>query len=215
VGGTTLNSIVDAGVRDTGKTVALAAAWRGFQMSYVPPGDRAGWNKSAELVLREAGLIRRSSVGHCGITHSFSKLDRRIPALDWSGLFTARYGQAERQAIEAVAASGVNITNFVNLLDVFNDLLLEAVFLADGTIGRYTLGKVGSALNAHSRFATKFPAAFALANEVHDRRYESMASHPLVKRSGKPTMKISYQFLPRAKRLLIAAASELRSAGLA
>lgn len=215
VGGAVLKDIVDSGVRDTGKAPALASGWKGFQSSYVPPGKRHDWNKAAELLLREVGLIQRSTAAHCGITHSFAKLDPRIPPLNWRRLFGVRYSQAERQAVETVAASGVNITNFVNLLDVFNDLLLEAVFLADGTVGSYTLGRIGSVLNAHSRFAAKFPAVFALANEVHDRRYESMASHPLIKRSGTPTKKISYQFLTRAKRVLIAAANELRSAGLA
>jgi hypothetical protein len=127
-----------------------------------------------------------------------------------------RYNQAERQAIEAVAASGVNITNFVNLLDVFNDLLLDAVFRADGTIGNYNLGHMGSALSSTtSRFATKFPKTFELAKEVHDHRYESMASHPLIGRSGKPTRKISYKFLPKAKGLLAASCNELERAGLA
>ncbi len=215
LGEAVLKNIVDAGVRDIGKTPALASGWKGFQSSYVPPGERRGWNKAAALLLREVGLIRRSTATHCGITHSFAKLDPRIPPLNWRRLFGARYSQAERQAVETVAASGVNITNFVNLLDVFNDLLLDAVFLADGTVGGYTLGNIGGALSAHSRFAVKFPVVFVLANEVHDRRYESMASHPLIKRSGTPTKKINYQFLTKAKRLLIAAANELRSAGLA
>ena len=213
--GTVLKSIVDAGVLDKGKSTALAAGWKGFQSSYVPPGKRHSWNKAAALLLREVGLIQRSTAAHCGIAHSFSKLDQRIPLLSWKRLFGTRYNQAERQVVEIVAASGVNITNFVNLLDVFNDLLLEAVFSADGAIGGYTLGRIGGALNAQSRFAVKFPAVFALANEVHDRRYESMASHPLIKRSGSPTKTINYRFLAKAKRLLIAAVNELKSAGLA
>lgn len=215
LGGAVLNSIVDAGVKDVGKTPALAAGWKGFQSSYVPPGKRRGWNKAAELLLREVGLIQRSTAAYCGITHSFFKLDQRIHALNWARLFGTRYSQAERQSVAIAAASGVNITNFVNLLDVFNDLLLESVFLADGTIGGYTIGKIGSALNSSSRFAGKFPSVFTLANEVHDRRYESMASHPLIKCSGSPTKKINYHFLAKAKCLMIDAVNELRFSGLA
>ena len=216
LGGSVLPGIIAAGVSDKGKDPALSAAWKALQASHVPPGARRHWNKSGELLLREVGLIQRSIATYCGVSHALGKLDNRIPKVDWKNLFGNRYTQAERQAIETVAASGVNITNFVNLLDVFNDLLLDAVFRADGTIGSYTLGKIGSVLSSTTcRFATKFPKTYELVNEVHDHRYESMASHPLIKRSGKPTKKISYKFLPTAKRLLIAATNELKTSGLA
>jgi hypothetical protein len=113
-----------------------------------------------------------------------------------------------------MAASGVNITGFVNVLDGFNELLLDALFQKDGTIGAYTLGKIGSVLNAGSAFATKFPATFELAQVVHDARYQSMYSHPLIKRTGKPNRKISYTFLAKAKRLIREAAKELAFHGI-
>ena len=117
--------------------------------------------------------------------------------------------------IETVAASGVNITGFVNLLDVFDDLLIDAVYKADPAIGNYTLGGIGSVLHSPTgRFAVKYPKTYELAKEVHDRRYESMASHPLIKRTGKPTKRISYKFLPTAKRLLRESIAELKAAGL-
>ena len=214
LGATALGNIVAAGVCDTGRAPSLAAGWKGFQIKYVPSGRRRHWNKAAELLLREVGLIQRSTATYCGIAHSLAKLDQRVYVLNWRRLFALRYNQAELQIVEAVAASGVNITNFVNLLDVFNDLLLDAVFRADGQIGGYQLGRIGSALNPRSRFALKFPALFALANEIHDRRYESLGSHPLVRNSGTPTKKTSYKILGKARNLLIAAASELRSANL-
>jgi len=112
-----------------------------LSLPYLPPGKRAGWNRSAELLLREIGLIKRSSASHCGINLALSKLDRRIPAVKWKKLFGVRYAQAERQIIETVAASGVNITGFVNFFDVFDDLLLDAVFQSDGTVGATLLAK--------------------------------------------------------------------------
>lgn len=109
----------------------------------------------------------------------------------------------------------MNITGFVNLLDVFDDLLIDAVYQADPAIGNYTLGQIGSALNAPTgRFAMKYPKTYKLAKDVHQRRYESMASHPLIKRTGKPTKRISYKFLATAKRLLLESTAELRAAGL-
>ncbi len=45
-------------------------------------------------------------------------------------------------------------------------------------------------------------------------RCESMASHPLIKLTGKPTKRISYKFLPTAKRLLRESIVELKASGL-
>jgi hypothetical protein len=215
LGETTIRQIVEAGVIDKGADPALAAGWKGFESVHIPPGKRKAWKKAAELLMRELGMIRRSTAAHCGINHTFTKLDDRIPVTNWKKLFGARYSQAELQAIETVAASGVNITGFVNYLDVFNDLLIDAIYKTDSTIGSYTLGKIGSVLHAPTgRFAMKYPKTYALANEVHNRRYESMASHPLVQRTGKPTKRISYKFLHIAKRLLRESIMELRASGL-
>ena len=110
----------------------------------------------------------------------------------------------------------MNITGFVNLLDVFNDLLLDAVITKDGSVGSYKLGHIGSVLNAPTgKLATKFPKTYALAKEIHDRRYESMASHPLNRKTGKATKRISYKFLPAARKLLRESIAELALSGLA
>jgi hypothetical protein len=215
LGVTTIQNIVAAGVIDVRRDAALAAAWKSYELIHVPPGSRKHWNKAAELLLKETGLISRSTAAYCGVAHAFKKLDAKIPSFNWGKLFGARHTIAERQAIETVAASGTNITNFVNLLDVFDDWLLDAVFRVDGTIGGYTLGKIGSALSSPTcRFAIKYPRTFELVNFVHEHRYESMASHPTVRRSGKPTKKISYRFLPKAKRQLIACVQELEASGI-
>lgn len=215
LGATTIRQIIDDGVKDERGDPALAAGWKGFEATHIPPGQRKAWKKSAELLLKELGMIQRSTATHCGISNAFAKLDAKIPASNWRKLFGARYSQAEMQAIETVAASGVNITGFVNFLDVFDDLLIDAVYQADASIGNYALGGIGSVLHApNGRFAVKYPKTYELAKEVHDRRYESMASHPLIKRTGKPTKRISYKFLATAKRLLRECIAELKAAAL-
>ena len=72
-------------------------------MAYMPPGRRRSWNKASELLLKEVGLVRRSTARVCGIRKSLEKLDQRIPELDWQRLFGAKYAQAERQIVEAAA----------------------------------------------------------------------------------------------------------------
>lgn len=211
----TSRAVVDAGVRSSCHVPALVAAWTGFQLAYVPPGGRRSWNKASELLLKEVGLVRRSTARVCGIRSSLAKLDPRIPEVDWKRLFGGQCAQAERQIVEAAAAAKVNITNFVNLLDVFNDLLLDAVYRTDGGIGTYRLGHIGSALgSATSRFAAKYSAVHFYANEVHEKRSESMGSHPLVRGTRRPTGKISYRFLPKVRRSLLSAINELIGNGL-
>ncbi|MEX2215952.1 MAG: RNA-directed DNA polymerase [Phycisphaeraceae bacterium] len=215
LGSKTIQQIVNDGVKDRGGDPALAAGWKGFEAAHVPPGHRKAWKKPAELLLRELGMIQRSTAAYCGINNAFAKLDGKIPVSKWKKLFGPHYRQAEIQAIEIVAASGVNITGFVNLLDVYDDLLIAAVYKADPAIGNYTLGHIGSVLNAPTgRFAMKYPKTYDLAKEVHERRYESMASHPLIKKTGKPTKRINYKFLSTAKRLLRESVEELSTAGL-
>lgn len=163
---------------------------------------------------KEVGVIARRRTSHCGITNSFRKLDPNIGLLNWRRLFNTRYSHAERQAVEFAALSSTNITAFVNALNVFNDLLLAALFDTDSTIGKHTLGKLGSVLNSTtSRFAKKYPKTFALAKDVHYIRHQSMYSHPSVRSTGKATKRISFRFLNKAKKLLKAALNELSTAG--
>lgn len=213
VGAKTVGSICCDGILDDTHDVALAAGWKIFWDGITLPEKRKRWNPSGAIFLREVGLIRRSTAVYCGIEKSFQRLNQNIPCLKWKNLFGDHYSQAERQAVEILALSGTNITAFVNAFDVFNDLLLDHLFSTDGTIGRYTLGNIGGALNPSSKFTAKFPATFAFVHAIHDSRYMSMYSHPRVRKTTKPTKKISYRFLSKAVLLFKNAAKELSIAG--
>lgn len=206
--------VVDEGVKDAYTDVAMAAAWNGFTHVHRPAGPFNRWNAAASLMLRELGVIQRSTASHCGINNSVQKVIGGSDRFNWRRFFAANYDQAERQAVEVAALSGTNITAFVNALDVFNDWLLGALFAADASIGAYTLGHLGSVLSPTSRFATKYPQTFRLVNTVHDSRYRSMYSHPLIRATRRPTRKIGYRFLFKARRLFRQAVSELHDAGL-
>lgn len=209
----TLQVILDKCITDTERDVSIATGWKAFVSNTSLTSRRQMWNPAGGILLREVGMIQRSKTTYCGIQKGFEKINSRIPNVKWKSFFGANYQQAERQVVEIVALAGTNITAFVNALDVFNDLLLDALFAKDGTIGRYCLGNIGSVLNPSGKLSQKYPHAFALSNEVHDARYASMYSHPRVKRTGKPTKKINYRFLTKAKKLLGNAICELSAAG--
>ena len=212
VGAVTRDNVVQHGIKDASPDVALAAGWKTFVDDVAVPTQKQQFNPSGAILLKELGIIKRKTAGYCGINYGLRKLDQKISSVNWKKFMGKNYAQAEKQAIEVAALSGTNITAFVNALDVFNDLLLDSLFATDNTIGGYTLGKIGSSLVSTSRFAVKYPAIFSLAKDVHDTRYLSMYSHPRVGKTTKATKKISYRFLGKAKGLLRAAITELKTA---
>jgi hypothetical protein len=214
VDSSTRDNILDQRIQDKASDVALAAGWTAFVDGVTLSSQRRLWNRSGAIFLREVGMIQRNTASYCGITKSFHNLDPKIPFIKWKRLLGGHYEQAERQAVEIVALSATNITAFVNALDVFNDLLLNTIFTTDGTIGSYQLGNIGGALQSDScRLAVKFPRTFIFAKTVHNERYASMYSHSRIGRTSRPTKKINYRFLGKAKALLRASVMELSVAG--
>lgn len=210
----TLKNVVNTSINDSTSDVSLASGLMLYLNSITPEKNRRKWNPLGSILSKELGVIKRKTSSFCGIEKSFNKLLPNPNVIDWEKLFGKRYKQAEKQAVEVFSLAQTNITAFVNALDVFNDLLLDAVFGKDSTIGSYTLGHIGSVLNpSTSRFAKKYPKTYLLAKEVHNQRYKSMYSHPKEKRTAKPTQKISYRFLGKAKALLKSSIKELHDTG--
>lgn len=208
----TCKIILDERIMDEARDVALESGWKSFNSNIPLSSPRRKWNPAGGILLKELGVIQRNTATYCGIQKSVERLVPRIPVINWKNIFSSHYQQAEIQAVEICSLAGTNITAFVNALDVFNDLLLDALFSKDGTIGKYTLGKIGSVLTPGNKLNKNFPHTFDLAYEVHEARYQSMYSHPRVKSTAKPTKKIGYRFLGKARGLLSKAINELHIA---
>lgn len=207
-------STINKAVSSPNRSVATAIAWKGFVNGHMPTIPQSKWNTAADLLLHEVGMVARSVGFSCGISNALRKFDKSIAPMNWKGFLGSRYIHLERQCVEFVAASSISVTTFVNALDVWNDLLLDDLFGADKSLGSYTLGRIGTMLSAPTgRLATNYPSIYLLASEVHQRRGESNLSHPLNKRTGKPTKKIKYDFLFRAKKLVADAVDELHHKG--
>ncbi len=214
LGAATRDRIVQQEIREEARDVAIAAGWKAFVDGIGPTGPQRDGNHSGEIFLRELGLIKRRTASYCGIKKSFHKLDPKMPKVNWKKLLGIHYNQGERQAVEIAALSQTNITAFVNALDVFNEMLLDGLFTADGGIGSFTLGNIGSVLSSTtSKFAARYPSTFALASEVHAQRLTSMYSHARIRATSRPTHRIRYRFLGEAKKLMRSAVGELSAAG--
>lgn len=210
------DDILNSAIRDPASDAAISGAWVAFKRERKPKPPRRNWHPWSALLLREVGVIKRSTAKFCGVQHFLNKLDLRIAGVDWQKLLgPEHYPHAEKQMVAAASASNVNVTLFVNLLDVFDDRLLAALYQADGTIGTYTLGNIGGAVGSPtSRFAKKYPSTFRLATQIHEARLKSMASHAVVRQSGKPTGRIPFKFRGTVIRLLIGMSKEIAASGL-
>jgi hypothetical protein len=209
-GTTTLQGILNEALLDQNSDVSLAAAQQIANLNVTVIQPLRGINVSAGKTLRQLGVLRRVPGRSCGIEWSFARFTGRAWTLNWRAVFGVTYRHAEQLAVQMRALADTNVTAFVNAADVFNDRLLSGLYLHDPALGSYTLGQIGSVLSS-VRLRTQYPAVFQLCNGIHDERLKSSLSHPIVKRTGRPTTRIPYQYVRTAKRLYSHAISELET----
>ena len=167
--------------------------------------------RRAALILREYGFIRRAPRRTCGIDHTMTQmLGKVVGGINWQRFFGPRYRHAERQMVSCRALAETNITAWVPAMDVFDDLLLDSLYRQDASLGTYNLGHIGSVLNS-PRLQAAYPCVHALAKDIHEKRLESQLAHPVVRNTGKPTGRIKYGYLKKAKALMRAGLVEIRT----
>ncbi|MDD4009675.1 MAG: RNA-directed DNA polymerase [Fermentimonas sp.] len=196
-------------LRSASNDVALAAAQevvnKGLKLS--PPYNDI--NLLAQNTLKYSGVIYRRANSKSYIGDRLNKIcDYKFPGFKWKKFFID-HDAAENKIIRAYGYSKSDMSAFVNILDVFNDLLLDNLFRLDGSIGKYTLGKIGGVLSERCRFRKKYPKLFSLCKEIHNKRLECDLSHAIVRNSKKNTTYIEYKYIFEARRLMISGYQEL------
>lgn len=204
----TVQTILNDALRDQNSDVSLAAAQQMaiLNVAVVPP--LRGINAFGGKALRQLGVLKRIPGRSCGIEWSFARLTGRLSIVNWRTVFGSNYRQAEKLTVQMRALADTNVTAFVNAADVFNDLLLSRLYLHDPALGTYVLGGIGSVLSS-TRLRAQYPAIAQLCNGIHDERLKSSLSHPVVRRTGRPTSRIPYKYLRTAKQLYRRAIAEL------
>jgi len=167
-------------------------------------------NEAAALLLKDFGIITRGGAFICGIETALHAMFK-VPLLDvnWRTIFGGRYSNAEKKIIRAKGYFKTDPTAWANIMDTFNDLLIDVLFAHDNTIGSYQSGNMGGVLNSTSAFALRYPAMFKAANDIHSKRADSDLSHPRNRRTGRTTKPIKHSYLPKACKLLNDAFTEL------
>jgi len=198
-------------LRDKAVDVALVAAELVIAEGIAVNKPVREINEIAQFTLKRAGLIGRVQAGKCLVSEAMARtLGAPLAAVNWKRVLGRHYKEMRVKIARWRGYEKADATAWINLTDVINDILLDAVFRHDGAnIGGYTLGNMGGALAATSRFAGKYPALWDAVRDVHDKRLASDLSHPITKATGKATKHIEFKDMPQIKRKLAAGYMEL------
>ena len=202
-------SLLNISICDESSDVALAASYMLGRSGLNVTVKQSKLNPVSAAILKSFGVIKRSRTW-CGVHTTLSLMIRPCPTVSWKSFFKSEYSQAEKQLITCRALAGTNITAWVNSMDVFNDLVLIALYRFDPSLGTYNPGQIGSVVNS-TRLKNNYPAVQSFVFEIHQKRYESRLSHAKIRSTGKPTKTIKYRFLKKGMQLLKGAVLELSS----
>jgi hypothetical protein len=193
-----IETILNECLCDANPDVSLAAAVQVVSLGVNVRRPAKTIQASGGKALRQFGILKRIPGRTCGIEWSLARLTRRATNVNWRQIFGSDYTHAEKIAVLMRALADTNVTAFVNASDVFNDRLLNRLYRHDASLGIYQLGHIGSVLSS-TRLAASYPAISRLCNSIHEERLKSHLSHPVVRKTGKPTSRISYKYLQKAR----------------
>lgn len=206
-----ITALLNHCLKSPSNDVAISAATQIIRRGLPITVSTSDLNRGGAIILNACGVIATIPRARCGISASMAGiLGKSIPQIHWRRVFGPDYARAERQAQWCRAYSLTDMTAFVNALDVFNEWLLSRLYQHDTSLGKYTLGKIGSVLNS-VRLKSQYPAILALASSIHNQRLRSMLSHPTVRNTGRVTGQVKFSYLPVAKRLMLGALKELKA----
>jgi len=161
-------------------------------------------NHIAQKSLRFSGIIKKASKTPSVIGKSLNSiLNKKLPKYNWKKFFGKEHNEAENKIIRAQGYVQNDVTALINILDVFNDFLLKALFEHDCSLGTYQLGNIGGLLfNKNTKLEKKYPKLFNLCKQVHEKRGESDLSHPITKKTTMYTKPIEYRYIYKLRPLI-------------
>jgi hypothetical protein len=133
-----------------------------------------------------------------------------LPDFDWKSNVGREHAQLEKLVLVAHGYMKTDMTAWINAADVLHDLLIHLLVRHDPSIGSYQLGSIGAFIgSSRSRFAKKYPDFRRACVLVHEKRKQSVLSHPVTKGTGRSTKQIAFSDLPKLQRDLRKAYREL------
>lgn len=200
-------------LRHESKDVSLAAAQEIIRndLRLSPPFKDI--NYLAQKPLKYAGIIYRATSRPSVIHDRIQKIcNKRIALFNWKTFFNKNHDAAENKIIHAYAYSRTDASAFVNIMDVFNDFVLDSLYHHNSSLGIYTLGKIGSVLDS-KRLKNEYPKLQVFCQEIHQKRLECDLSHPIIKSTSKHTKRIEYKYIFTVRKAMYEAYTELITKG--
>lgn len=206
------NNRLNDSLRSQSVEVAICAAWQCGIYNLKPTPPIKLINPQAKILLKELGLVKRAGATVCGIQLAITEMTGLSIAINWKAFFGKSYKRAEAQIVTCKGYFKTDASAWVNSIDVFNDLFLDALYKKDTGLGVYNLGRIGSVMSS-TKLATQYPATLSFAHKTHEKRLESELSHAVVSRTKKATGPVKFKWLKTGARLLKLAAKELQAKG--
>jgi hypothetical protein len=204
--------LLNLSIRKSDADSAIAAAWLIALLDVEIKRPIRDVHPLAKIVLRENGKLKRADSKVCGIRMAIDEISGGNLTINWRKFFGKSYSQAEVKIVACKGYLKTNPTAWVNMLDVFNDLMLDLLFQRDGTIGSRNLGNFGGVTH-NTKFIAKYPKTHAYVVLIHEKRLESELSHAVVKGTNAPTTRIPFKWLRTGQRALLTALAELSGLG--
>ena len=210
IGKPSYETLINKLLRDKVTDVAIVASDRCMEHGLALHKPTKEINKLAQISLKKAGFIGRITAKDTFIHDVIvSILGYRAKYIDWNKIFGRRYKEVLPKFVRWEGYVHTDPTAWVNITDTINDTLLDILFPHDGGIGKYQHGKIGSVLDARSKFAKKYPDLFYVVKEIHHKRLESDLSHPKLRATGTPTRYIKFKEVTPLIKALSAGYDEL------
>jgi len=131
-------------------------------------------------------LVTAGANDPCKISLILNLMLRRGINVDWRRLLGTHYRQALRVLVECNAALSTNVSAWICELDVFNEMIVRAIFDRDPSMG--TVSSYGSVLNQpRSPFAIQHGDIHSSCTFIHNRRTMTPTAHAYSIKTKEPT----------------------------
>jgi retron-type reverse transcriptase len=211
IGAPSYQALVQDLLCDESNDVALVGAELVVTHRLPVPRPMTGVNVAAQQLFRDVGKIGRINATYCPIRAKVTKVLGSVSsAVSWKTVLdrkTYRLMVPRISVWESYATT--DSTAWVVMTDTINDILVDALHKHDPTLGGYTLGNIGGALRATSRFAQKYPKLYAVADRIHQLRLNADLAHPVTRSTNAPTRRIPSRDAKKLRAPLAAAYLEL------
>lgn len=194
------------------KDPALFSAYLVIQNNLDVQFDLSDVNPLAQITLKVSNKISRIRTTKSIISECLNRIcesNLKIGTFKWKTFFGSEHIVAQQRILIALSYARTDITAFVNTIDAFNDLFLYKLAAIDTSLGTYQLGNIGGFLNNGSALQLKYPNIDKMCKDIHNKRKDSLLSHPINKKTKKFTNRIEYKYIYTARKLLAAGYSEL------